>query len=153
MTSQPGFRAAEAVDGSQSRSCGQMGKGGNHPHPPVDQCQWKMPGKIGNTCPRARLRGQVYMRWQPHPCLSFSTESAREDGSPQGFPRAAAPVGVFSRGTTRISGSLSCGAREVRSPQNPPFASSGKQASPLPGYNLNGCCCVLIVKGQTPNGS
>ena len=34
----------------------------------------------------------------------------------QGFPRAAAPVGVFSRGTTRISGSLSCGAREVRSP-------------------------------------
>ena len=30
--------------------------------------------------------------------------------------RAAAPVGVFSRGTTRISGSLSCGAREVRSP-------------------------------------
>ena len=32
------------------------------------------------------------------------------------FPRAAAPVGVFSRGTTRISGSLSCGAREVRSP-------------------------------------
>ena len=26
------------------------------------------------------------------------------------------PVGVFSRGTTRISGSLSCGAREVRSP-------------------------------------
>ena len=37
-------------------------------------------------------------------------------GAPQGFPRAAAPVGVFSRGTTRISGSLSCGAREVRSP-------------------------------------
>ena len=34
----------------------------------------------------------------------------------QGFPRAAAPVGVFSRGTTRMSGSLSCGAREVRSP-------------------------------------
>ena len=30
--------------------------------------------------------------------------------------RAPAPVGVFSRGTTRISGSLSCGAREVRSP-------------------------------------
>ena len=27
----------------------------------------------------------------------------------QGFPRAAAPVGVFSRGTTRLSGSLSCG--------------------------------------------
>ena len=26
------------------------------------------------------------------------------------------PVGVFSRGTTRISGSLTCGAREVRSP-------------------------------------
>ena len=27
-----------------------------------------------------------------------------------GFPQAAAPVGVFSRGTTRTSGSLSCGA-------------------------------------------
>ena len=37
-------------------------------------------------------------------------------GASQGFPRAAAPVGVFSRGTTRISGSLSCGAMEVRSP-------------------------------------
>ena len=37
-------------------------------------------------------------------------------GPSQGFPRAAAPVGVFSRGTTRISGSLSCGAREARSP-------------------------------------
>ena len=37
-------------------------------------------------------------------------------GASQGFPRAAAPVGVFSRRTTRISGSLSCGAREVRFP-------------------------------------
>ena len=37
-------------------------------------------------------------------------------GAFQGFTRAAAPVGVFSRGTTRMSGSLSCGAREVRSP-------------------------------------
>ena len=37
-------------------------------------------------------------------------------GASHGFPRAAAPVGVFSRGTTRTSGSLSCGAREVRSP-------------------------------------
>ena len=37
-------------------------------------------------------------------------------GASQGFPRAAVPVGVFSRGKTRISGSLSCGAREVRSP-------------------------------------
>ena len=37
-------------------------------------------------------------------------------GASQGFTRAAAPVGVFSRGTTRISGSLSCGAREVMSP-------------------------------------
>ena len=35
-------------------------------------------------------------------------------GASQGFPRTAAPVGVFSRGTTRISGSLSCGAREDR---------------------------------------
>ena len=37
-------------------------------------------------------------------------------GASQGFPRAAAPVGVFSCGTTRTSGSLLCGAREVRSP-------------------------------------
>ena len=37
-------------------------------------------------------------------------------GASQGFPRAAAPMGFFSRSTTRISGSLSCGAREVRSP-------------------------------------
>ena len=37
-------------------------------------------------------------------------------GHHQQEDRAAAPVGVFSRGTTRISGSLSCGAREVRSP-------------------------------------
>ena len=42
--------------------------------------------------------------------------SPREDGASQGFPRAAASVGLFSRGTTRFSGSLSCGAREVRSP-------------------------------------
>ena len=37
-------------------------------------------------------------------------------GASQGFARAATPLGVFSRGTTRVSGSLSCGAREVRSP-------------------------------------
>ena len=42
--------------------------------------------------------------------------SAREDAVSQGFPQAVAPLGVFSLGTTRISGSLSCGAREVRSP-------------------------------------
>ena len=37
-------------------------------------------------------------------------------GASHGFPQAAAPVGVFSRGTTRTSGSLSCGARELMSP-------------------------------------
>ena len=37
-------------------------------------------------------------------------------GASQGFPRAAASMGLFSRCTTRFSGSLSCGAREVRSP-------------------------------------
>ena len=42
--------------------------------------------------------------------------SSRDDGGSHVFPQAAAPVGVFSRGTTRTSGSLSCGAREVRSP-------------------------------------
>ena len=33
-----------------------------------------------------------------------------------GFSRAAAPVWVFLRGTTGSSGSLSCGANEIRSP-------------------------------------
>ena len=37
-------------------------------------------------------------------------------GASHGFPQAAAPVGVFSRGMTRTSGSLSCGAREFMSP-------------------------------------
>ena len=37
-------------------------------------------------------------------------------GASHGFPQAVAPVGVFSRGTTRTSGSLSCGARELMSP-------------------------------------
>ena len=46
------------------------------------------------------------MRW-----LDRITYSMDMSLSTQGFPRAAAPVGVFSRGTTRISGSLSCGAR------------------------------------------
>ena len=45
-----------------------------------------------------------------------SSTSSRGRGASQGFPRAATPMGVFSRGTTRISGSLSCGAREVKSP-------------------------------------
>ena len=47
----------------------------------------------------------------PRPALHIA-----RTGASQGFPRAAAPMGVFSRGTARISGSLSCGAREVRSP-------------------------------------
>ena len=38
---------------------------------------------------------------------------SRDDG---GFSRAAAPVWGFSRGMTGSSGSLSCGAREVRCP-------------------------------------
>ena len=40
---------------------------------------------------------------------------AMTEGS-SGFSRAAAPVWGFTRGTTGSSGSLSCGAREVRSP-------------------------------------
>ena len=46
------------------------------------------------------------------PCLAHHLQLCQlaRTGAPQGFPRAAAPVGVFSRGTTRISGSLSCGA-------------------------------------------
>ena len=67
-------------------------------------------------------------------------------GASQGFPRAAAPVGVFSRGTTRISGSLSCGAREVRSPcawrggpgkSNLPFELSGRAGD-----------CSRVTEGQ-----
>ena len=37
-------------------------------------------------------------------------------GVSQGFPRAAVPVGVCSGSKTRVSGSLACGAREVRCP-------------------------------------
>ena len=37
-------------------------------------------------------------------------------GASLGFSRAAAPVWVFLRGTTGSSGSLSCGANEIRSP-------------------------------------
>ena len=67
------------------------------------------------------LRG----KWSPLLPLEARPDSPGESGMEtrdlclplrQGFPRAAAPVEVFSRGTTRISGSLSCGAREVRSP-------------------------------------
>ena len=89
--------------------------------------------------PRTPLSSRVATRvsWSPlsglkgvQPPLSFGERT--RDSSPghagkegpqlartgafQGFPRAAAPVGVFSRGTTRISGSLSCGTRDVRSP-------------------------------------
>ena len=61
-------------------------------------------------CALPRNRGK-----EPHyrcPSESYNSRQFRTHG--QGFPRAAAPVGVFSRGTMRISGSLSCGAREVR---------------------------------------
>ena len=65
-------------------------------------------------------------------------------GASQGFPRAAAPVGVFSRGKTRISGSLSCGAREVRSP----CAWRGDNSldcSP-PGYSVHGILQARILE-------
>ena len=81
-------------------------------------------------------RAATQISWSPlsrlkgiHPTLQFGErtwdcspgQAGKEvpqlarTGASQGFPRAAAPVGVFSRGTTRISGSLSCGAREARS--------------------------------------
>ena len=41
--------------------------------------------------------------------------SAREDEGVSGVSSSCGAVGVFSRGTTRISGSLSCGTREARS--------------------------------------
>ena len=37
-------------------------------------------------------------------------------GASHGFPQAAAPMGVFSRGTMGYSGSLLCGTREVSFP-------------------------------------
>ena len=63
-------------------------------------------------------------RWQPTRLLCPWGFSRHEYGSglpcpPPGEssqPRDRTHVGVFSRGTTRTSGSLSCGAREVRSP-------------------------------------
>ena len=65
---------------------------------PASSSVWREdPGLLSRTCRKRRT-------------------SAREEGGVSGDPRAAAPMGVFSRGTTRISGSLSCGAREVRSP-------------------------------------
>ena len=42
-----------------------------------------------------------------HSCPTLCDPIDARTGASQGFPRAAAPVGVFSRGTTRISGSLS----------------------------------------------
>ena len=59
-------------------------------------------------------------------------------GASQGFPRAAAPMGVFSRGTTRISGSLSCGTREARS------------ACARRGGARH---CSLVQKGTRPQGT
>ena len=59
--------------------------------------------------------GERTRDWSPGHAGIEGPQLART-GASQGFPRAAAPVGVFSRGTTRISVSLSCGTREVRSP-------------------------------------
>ena len=42
--------------------------------------------------------------------------SAHEDGGVSGVSSSCGARGGFPRGTTRISGSLSCGPREVRSP-------------------------------------
>ena len=53
-------------------------------------------------------------------------------GASQGFPRAAAPVGVFSLGTTRMSGSLACGARAV---------SWRRVGSPVLGHRSLLSCC------------
>ena len=54
-------------------------------------------------------------------------------GASQGFPRAAAPVGVFSRGTTRISGSLSCGANNmICSPKLPSLSQPQGPTKPPP---------------------
>ena len=52
-------------------------------------------------CPRPSLRSGL-----PRPPAETGGGGVGGQGS---HPRAAAPVGVFSRGTTRISGSLSCG--------------------------------------------
>ena len=67
---------------------------GDLPEPGVEPMSLALAGRFFTTS----------TTWEAGPQLART-------GASQGFPRAAAPVGVFSRGTTRISGSLSCGAR------------------------------------------
>ena len=76
---------------------------------------------LPSTFPSIRVfsnESVLYFREPKYWCFRFSISSSNEYSGLISFrfPRAAAPVGVFSQGTTRISGSLSCGAREVRSP-------------------------------------
>ena len=99
----------------------QLGGGAGHPHPVTvtrelghsQFCQ-----HIGST----RTEGSVPHQLGRDLAYAEAGDTVREGphlartGASQGFPRAVASVGLFSRGTTRFSGSLSCGAREVRSP-------------------------------------
>ena len=66
-------------------------------------------------------------------------------------------MGVFSRGTTRISGSLSCGAREVRSPcawrggQPSPWVGPGKPNLPLGLRGKAGGCARVTAGPKGPH--
>ena len=87
---------------SQFPSQGQQGfSGGQGPYQ-------AMPQDMG------KRRGQQRMRSLDG--ITDSMDMSLSELQELVMDRDAAPVGVFSRGTTRISGSLSCGAREVRSP-------------------------------------
>ena len=51
--------------------------------------QWQMSGKIGDTCPQARLRGPLHMCRQPHPCLSHWEHPSALREVPGGLRRLA----------------------------------------------------------------
>ena len=80
----------------------------------VTQISWSPLGGLKGGRPPLQF-GERTRDCAPGQAGKEGTHIART-GASQGFPRTAAPMGVFSRGTTRSSGSLSCGAREVRSP-------------------------------------
>ena len=78
------------------------------PHLALIEANPRPPGKLQKQSPVDNPHAEVEIKPQLKPRGSVAKE---EDPA-----RAAASVGLFSRGTTRFSGSLSCGAREVRSP-------------------------------------
>ena len=93
VTSQPALRQLRLRVGARASPLGRWGK--------VETTlthlwtsQWRMPGKIGDTCPQARLRGLLYMCWQPHPCLPFSTEPLGASFYTEGGARWPQTLGI-----------------------------------------------------------